>query len=102
MPGVNVLVLLTVTLLKFPCEPPTRFVIVPDAVRTLTVVVGGLTGGTGFPPPVFSEPLTLKLAVPWVIVLLVTLLNEGVALLTTSVPVFCIVVAPAVPLTVKV
>ena len=102
MPGANVLVLLTVMLLKFPAEPPVRLVIVPDAVSTVTVVVGGLTGGTGFPPPVLSEPSTLKLGVPCAIVLLLKLLNDGLALFTTSVPVLLIVVAPAVPLTVKV
>ena len=88
-------------LLKFPCEPPVRLVIVPDAVSTVTVAFGG-SGGTGFPPPVLSEPSTLKFAVPWAIVLLLRLLNDGLALLTTSVPVSVIVVAPAVPLTVKV
>jgi hypothetical protein len=100
-PGVNVFVGLTVMLLKFPWEPPVRLVIVPDAVSTVTVAFGG-SGGTGFPPPVLSEPSTLKFAVPWAIVLLIKLLNDGLALFTTSVPLFDIVVAPEVPLTVNV
>jgi hypothetical protein len=97
-PAVSVLVLLTVMLLKFPC--PVRLVIVPDAVLTVIVAFGG-TGGTR-PPAVASFPLVLKLAVPWLIVLLVRLLNTGLALFTISVPVSFITVAPDVPLTVKV
>ena len=63
VPGVSALVLLTVTLLKFPC--PVRLVIVPEAVLTVTVAFGG-TGGTKL--PAVSVPLTLKLVVPWLMV----------------------------------
>ena len=88
---------LTVTL-KFPIDP-LYVLVVPDAVLADTVVV---PVGTKF-VPALSLPLTLMLAVPWVMVCdPLRLWNVGANLLTTKVPVSeCVPLRLPVPVTVK-